>query len=160
MNAVVEFWKTRSERERVLLGAFAGILAAALWFYALADPLMRRAERFEQGLATEQDLLQTADALRARMATLPAPRPRTDTSLLLSANRALQEAGLSAYLEEGSADGEHRVRLLLKNAPLPDIGAWLAGMAVREGARTVSADIEPAGSPGLVRISLVLERAG
>ncbi len=159
MNAIVEFWQSRSAREQVMLGALAAVLAAVLWFYLLADPLMRRAERFEQGLAAEQALLQRADALRARMATLPAPRPRSDASLLLLANRALREAGLIPYLEEASADGERRVRLLLKDAPFPGIGAWLAEMAAREGVHTVSADIEPAGPPGLVRITLVLERA-
>jgi len=159
MNAIVEFWQSRSAREQMALGVLATVLAAALWFYALADPLARRAERFEQKLASEQGLLQQADALRERIATLPPPRPRSDASLLLLANRALQEAGLSAYLEEGSADGERRMRLLLKDAPFPEVSAWLAEMAVREGVQTASADIEPAAAPGLVRIDLVLERA-
>ena len=158
MTAIVEFWQARSARERLLLGALAAVLAGALWFYVLVGPLMRAAEGFERKLASEQALLQRADALRGRMATLPSPRPRSDTSLLLLTNRALQEAGLSDYLEEGNADGERRVRLRLNNAPFPEISAWLAGMAVQEGVHTVSADIEPAGSPGLVQINLVLER--
>lgn len=159
MTAIPEFWKARTARERIFLGILAAVLAGALWHYALVDPLMRRAERFERKLAAEQVLLQRLDALRGRVSTLPPPRPRSDSSLLLAANRALQEAGLGAYLKEGSADGERRVRLLLADAPFPQVSAWLAGMAVQEGVRTVSADIEPAGSPGLARIILVLERA-
>jgi len=159
MTAIVEFWQARSGRERLLSGALAAVICVALWFYALVDPLMRRAEHLEGKLASEQAILQRVDALRERMATLPPRRRRADTSLLLAVNRALQEAGLSAYLKEGNADGERRVRLRLEGAPFPEISAWLSAMAAREGARAVSADIEPAGPPGLVQIALVLERA-
>ncbi len=160
MNAIVEFWQARSARERLLLGILAAVLAVALWFFTLVDPLMQRADHFEQKLVSEQALLQRVEALRGRRATLPPTRSRSDTSLLLSANRTLQEAGLSAYLEEGNADGERRVQLRLKDAPFPEISAWLLTMAVQEGVRTISADIEPAESPGLVQITLVLERTG
>ncbi len=159
MTAIADFWQARTGRERVLLGALAWILAGALWFFALVTPLMQRAERFEVKLAAEQALLERVEALSGRVATLPPPRPRSDRSLLLVANRALQEAGLSAYLEESNADGERRVRLRLKDAPFPQVSAWLAGMAAQQGVRTASADIEPAGPPGRVQMSLVLERA-
>ena len=69
------------------------------------------------------------------------------------------DAGLGAYLEEGSADGESRVRLRLLDAPFPQVSAWLAGLAVQEGIRTVSADIERGAAPGITQVSLVLERS-
>ncbi|WP_446830075.1 type II secretion system protein GspM [Candidatus Foliamicus sp.] len=162
MTAPAEFlrshWAARAPRERVLLGVLAAALAGALWFFLLVDPLARRAENFEDMLAAEQVLLQRVDALRARVVTLPATRTRSDTSLLLAANRALQAAGLSEYLEESNADGERRVRLRLKDAPFPQVSAWLTEMATREGAHTINAVIAPTGTPGLTQVNLVLER--
>ena len=157
MTAIADFWQARSARERMLLATLAAVLAASLWFFALVDPLMRRAELFEQQAVAEQALLQRVDALRARAATLPPPRPRSDSSLLLAANRALQEAGLAAYLEESNAEGERRVRLRLANAPFPQVSAWLAAMAVQQGVRTANAEIEPSGPPGLAQVTLALE---
>ena len=162
MTAPADFlrshWAARAPRERLLLSILAAAFAAALWFFFVVDPLARRADSFEDKLASEQALLQRVDALRARMVTLPPTQPRPDTSLLLAANRALQAAGLSEYLEESNADGERRVRLRLKDAPFPQVSAWLAEMATREGAHTINAVIAPTGTPGLTQVNLVLER--
>ena len=158
MNAIAEFWQARTSRERLLLALLGVALAAAVWFLALVDPLARRADSFEQKLAAEQILLQTVDVTGARLRVLPPQRPRSDSSLLLSVSRGLQEAGLSSYLEESNADGERRVRLSFRDAPFPAVGGWLADLAMRENVHTVSADIERGASTGRTQITLVLER--
>lgn len=159
MAAIAEFWRGRSAREQVLLAALAVMALAAIWYFAAVAPLLDRAEAYEQARATETALLERLDRVGSRLTALPAPRPRSDASLLLLVNRSVRDAGLGGFLEDGAADGETRVRLRLLDAPFPQVSAWLAALAVQEGIRTVSADIEPGTAPGLTQVSLVLERS-
>ena len=159
MTAIAEFWRGRSAREQALLAALAVMALGAIWYFAAIGPLLERAETYEQRRAEETALLERLDRVASRMAALPAPRARSDASLLLLVNRSIRDAGLGGFLEEGAADGETRVRLRLLDAPFPQVSAWLAGLAVQEGIRTVSADIERGSAPGVTQVSLVLERS-
>ena len=159
MVAIAEFWRERSAREQALLAALAVMALAAIWYFAAVVPLLDRAETYEQARATETALLERLDRVGSRLTALPAPRPRSDASLLLLVNRSVRDAGLGRFLEEGAADGETRVRLRLRDAPFPQVSAWLAGLAVQEGLRTVSADIERGSAPGVTQVSLSLERS-
>lgn len=159
MTAIAEFWYARSAREQALLAALAVLALAAVWYFAAVGPLLDRAETYKQRRAVETALLERLDRVGSRIAALPAPRPRSDASLLLLVNRSIRDAGLGGFLEEGAADGETRVRLRLLDAPFPQVSAWLAGLAVQEGVRTVSADIERGSAPGITQVSLVLERS-
>ena len=158
MIAVAEFWRGRSAREQALLAALAALTLAAIWYFAAVAPLLDWAETSKQRREAETALLERLDRVGSRMTALPPPRARTDASLLLLVNRSVSDAGLGGFLEEGAADGETRVRLRLLDAPFPQVSAWLAGLAVQEGIRTVSADIERGSSPGVTQVSLVLER--
>lgn len=158
MTAIAEFWRVRSAREQALLAALAVMALAAIWYFAAVAPLLDRAESYKQRRAAETALLERLERVGGRMAALPAPRPRSDASLLLLVNRSVRDAGLGGFLEDGAADGETRVRLRLRDAPFPQVSAWLAGLAVQEGIRTVSADIERGSAPGVTQVSLVLER--
>ena len=159
MTAIAEFWRGRSDRERALLAALAVMALGAIWYFAAVVPLLDRAEIYEQRRVAETALLERLDRVGSRMAVLPAPRARSDASLLLLVNRSIRDAGLGGFLEEGAADGETRVRLRLLDAPFPQVSAWLAGLAVQEGIRTVNADIERGSAPGVTQVSLVLERS-
>ena len=159
MTAIVEFWRERSAREQAMLAALAVMALAAIWYFAAVGPLLDRAESYKQRRAAETALLERLNRVGSRLATLPAPRPRSDASLLLLVNHSVRDAGLSGFLEEGAADGESRVRLRLRDAPFPQVSAWLAGLAVQEGIRTISADIERGSAPGVTQVSLVLERS-
>ncbi len=159
MTAIAEFWRKRSVREQVLLAALAVPALGAVWYFAAVGPLLDRAGTNEQRREAEAALLERLDRVGSRMAALPAPRPRSDASLLLLVNRSIRDAGLGSFLEEGAADSETRVRLRLLDAPFPQVSAWLAGLTVQEGIRTVSADIERGSAPGVTQVSLVLERS-
>jgi len=158
MTAIAEFWRARSAREQALLAALAVMALAAIWYFAAVGPLLDRAETNKQRRDAETELLEQLDRVGSRIAALPSPRPRSDASLLLLVNRSIRDTGLGGFLEEGAADGETRVRLRLLDAPFPQVSAWLAGLAVQEGIRTVSADIERGSAPGVTHVSLVLER--
>lgn len=158
MAAIAEFWRERSVREQALFAALAMLALAAIWYFAAVGPLLDRAETSKQMREAERALLERLDRVGSRMAALPAPRARSDASLLLLVNGSVRDAGLGDFLEEGAADGETRVRLRLLDAPFPEVSAWLAGLAVQEGIRTVSADIERGSVPGVTQVSLVLER--
>ena len=159
MNRFAEFWQGRSARERALLVSLMVLVLGAVWFLAAVGPLLDWVAFHKQERDSELAMLERVNRISSRMDSLPAPRPRSDTSLLLLANGSLRDAGLAAYLEEGNADGERRVRLRLRDAPFARVSVWLARLAVREGIHTVSADIEPAGSTGLAQVNVVLERA-
>lgn len=158
MTAIAEFWRGRSAREQAMLAALAVLALVAIWYFAAVGPLLDRAEASKQMREAESALLERLDRVGSRTAALPAPRARSDASLLLLVNGSVRDAGLGGYLEEGAADGETRVRLRLLDAPFPQVSAWLAGLAVQEGIRTVSADIVRGSVPGVTQVSLVLER--
>ncbi len=157
MTQVVEFWQGRTARERLLVASLMMVLLGALWLLGVVS-LLDRTDSVRQRLDAERVLLERVNSLSGRVQELKAPRPRSDGSLLLLANRTLRDAGLQGYLEDSSADGERRVRLGLRNAPFPEVSAWLAGLAMQEGIHTVSADINAGEASGLAHLSLVLER--
>jgi len=159
MAAIAEFWRARSAREQALLASLAVMALAAIWYFAAVGPLIDRAGAYKQARAAERVLLERLDSVGSRLAALPAPRARSDASLLLLVNRSVRDAGLGGFLEDAAADGETRVRLRLLDAPFPQVSAWLAGLAVQEGIRTASADIERGSAPGVTQVSLVLERS-
>ena len=159
MSAIAEFWSARSAREQVLLGALGMLALVAVWYFVPVRMLLVHADQQRQALERETMRLEQIERVGNRMSSLPAPRPRSNASMLLVANRTLRDAGLDGFLEEGAADGERRVRLRLRDAPFPRVSAWLAGLAVQENIRTVSADIERGPAPGVTRVSLVLERS-
>ena len=159
MDAIANFWQGRSASERALLVTLTVLALGAVWFFAAVGPLLDRAEFYKQKRDSEHARLERVNHISSRMDSLPAPRLRSDTSLLLLANGSLREAGLDRYLEEGNADGESRVRLRLSDAPFAQVSVWLARLAVQEGIHTVSADIEPAAATGLAQVNVVLERA-
>ena len=157
MTPFVEFWQGRSARERLLLVSLIIVLLGAVWLLGVVS-LLDRTDSVRQRLDAERVLLERVNSLSGRVQELQAPQPRSDISLLLLANRTLRDAGLQAYLEDSSADGERRVRLGLRNVPFPQASAWLAGLAIQEGIHAVSADIEAGEASGLAHLSLVLER--
>lgn len=159
MRAIAEFWSARSTREQVLLGVLGTLVLAAVWYFVPVRLLLAHADQQRQALDRETARLEQIERVGSRMSSLPAPRPRSNASMLLVANRSLRDAGLDGFLEEGAADGERRVRLRLRDAPFPRVSAWLAGLAVQDNIRTVSADIERSPSPGITQVSLVLERS-
>lgn len=157
MTPFVEFWQGRTARERLLLAGLMMVLLGAVWLLGVVS-LLDRTDSVRQRLDMERTLLEQVNNLSGRVQELQAPRPRSDVSLVLLANRTLRDAGLQGYLEDSSADGERRVRLGLRNAPFPEVSAWLAGLAMQEGIHTVSADINAGEASGLAHLSLVLER--
>ena len=158
MRAIAEFWLARSEREQVLLAVLGTLFLVAVWYFLPVRQLLDHGERQRQAVERETARLAQVERVGGRMSSLPAPRPRSNASMLLLANRSLRDAGLDGFLEDGAADGERRVRLRLRDAPFPRVSAWLAGLAVQENIRTVSADIQRGPAPGVTQVSLVLER--
>lgn len=159
MPRIAEFLRARSSREQVLLAALAALALGAVWYFAAVGPLLEQAGANKQRRDAEAALLQRLERVGSRMPALPAPRPRSDASLLLLVNGSIRNAGLSAFLQEAAADGETRVRLRLLNAPFPEVSVWLAALASQEGVRAVSADIERGAAPGITQVSLLLERS-
>ena len=159
MNRIAEFWQGRAARERALLLGLAVLVLGAVWFFAAVGPLLNWVAFHQQGRDSELAMLERVNRISGRMESLPPPRPRSDTSLLLLANGSLRDAGLAGYLEEGNADGERRVRLRLRDAPFDQVSVWLARLAVQDGIHTVSADIEPATPSGHAQVNVVLERS-
>lgn len=158
MSRIAEFWRARSAREQALLAALAALAFGMVWYFAAVGPLLERADVNKQRRDAEAALLQRLNRVGSRMPALPAPRLRSDASLLLLVNGSIRDAGLSTFLQEAAADGETRVRLRLVDAPFPAVSAWLATLASQEGVRAVSADIQRGSAPGATQVSLLLER--
>ena len=105
MAAIAEFWRERSAREQALLAALAVLALGAIWYFAAVGQLLDRAETSKQMLAAEDALLERLDRVGSRMAALPAPRARSDASLLLLVNRSVRDAGLGGFGATGGGVG-------------------------------------------------------
>jgi type II secretory pathway component PulM len=83
-------------------------------------------------------------------------RPSTNESLLVVVDRAAREAGLGGSLTSSEPQGPGQLRVRLEKAPFDIMIGWLARLADQNGISVETANIDRAGTPGIVTASLVL----
>jgi general secretion pathway protein M len=149
-----------SQRERTLVLAAGGVLAAALLYFALVLPLQsmasRRETRVEQKSADLAWMRQVAPAVTAAAAAGGATDVATGESLVVLVDRTAREAGLGTALRDQSPNGEAGLRLRLEAAAFDRLIEWLGQLQERHGVAIEAANFDATGNPGLVNASLTL----
>jgi general secretion pathway protein M len=160
MNALVRWFKSLEQRERILV-AVAGALLAIVLIYALVAPFNRlvdaRAMRVEQKRQDLAWLRSVSPAIR----TLAMSQPGTSgESLVVLIDRTARQAGIASAVTAQTPNGEHGMRVRLEAANFDNMIVWLASLQQQYGVSIESASFDRTDKSGVVNASVVLIRAG
>jgi len=83
----------------------------------------------------------------------------TDESLVVLVDRTAREAGLASSLTGQTPQGETGIRVRLESAAFDVAMMWLANLELSHRVAIESATFDRTQTPGLVNVTLVLNRA-
>ncbi len=149
-----EWWRERSERERMLLGVLGALLGATLLWLAVWRPL---AGGQDNGWARLGEAVDRAAAIDTRLAQLrTAPRARGEGAGAPLAQRLTQgaaEAGLT--LDRATAQGADGMAVTIASARSGALLGWL-GRLEAGGVMVETISIAPAPTAGALSVQAVL----
>ena len=147
-----------SRRDQLLLGPLALLLAAVLLYALIWSPLNSALARYETANAASVDDLvwmrKAADDLRQRGSGLSALQQGQSLSALVDASLSKHKLVLKQF----QPVGESAVQLLLEEAPMAQVIAWLAGMEREAGMRLDNVAIVAAEKQGHVKVRVRMSR--
>lgn len=155
-TAVASFWLARAPRERRVIAIGAALLAAAIVYAYLWLPIAQQRARL---MAELPRLRVEAQQMRAEAREISAarsqakPPPADLKAVLASFTAAPRFAGLSPQL---AAEANGRVRVSFASVRPDAWFAWLAALALEEGVRVDSAQIEVLDAADAIRASATL----
>jgi general secretion pathway protein M len=151
---LLSWWRVRSSREQILLGALGGLALLALLLIAVVRPLQAARSAALADIRTYQSL-----AARLRAAGPPSPgaaRPPVvagDPAQVIATTAAAQTL---VPREVAAESGGFRVTLA--DAPYDAVLRWLATIEASSPLRVASLSITRGQAPGLVAARVVLSR--
>jgi general secretion pathway protein M len=156
MDRLLEFWRAREPRERLILG-LGGFAAAAILLFALLAPLFSRVSAAEARLQRKQEDLAWLEAAAPQvLAAGPgaAATPATADNALVIVDRVARESGLGSAVSKVEPAGAGQFQATLREAPFDNVIAWLARLRQQHGISVAGLSINPAAAPGLVNASV------
>ena len=161
-DTLIQFWRTRAPRERLVLAGGSALLVLALLYAYVWLPMQRDVAQLRQALPQLRDQagqLQQDAAEVVRLKKQPAVS-REAGSLARAVEQRAIASGLRERIESITPQGVGQVRVVL-----PQVGfdAWIAllgELQSGEGVRVESARIEAGGEAGMVSVDAVLGGGG
>jgi general secretion pathway protein M len=157
---LVQYWRTRAPRERLVLAAGAALLALALGFAYGWLPMQRDLTQLQQVLpqlrVQARQLQQDAQEV-TRLKAQPAAA-REAGSLALAVEQRAVAAGLREYIESITPQDAGHVRVVLPEVAFDAWIGWLGELQTSHGVRVESARVEATDEVGMVRVDAVLAR--
>ena len=148
---------TLNERERRMV-LFGGIAAALLLIFGVLLPLGSSVSKAQERIGKKQADLAWMQAVGPELASAgpTIARPSTNESLLVVVDRAARESGLGGSLTSSEPQGAGQLRVRLEKAPFDIMIGWLARLSDQNGISVETANVDRAGTPGIVTASIVL----
>lgn len=155
---LIQFWRSRAPRERVVLAGGSALLALALAFAYGWLPMQRDAAQLRKALpqlrAQAQQLQQDAEeAIRLRGRPALA---RGDGSLAAIIEQRAAAGGLREQIESITPQDAGRVRVVLPKVAFDAWLGWLGELQLSHGVRVESARIEAGEEAGVAKVEAVL----
>lgn len=153
-----EWYAQLAPRERWMVLACAGVVAFAILFAGIWDPLVKAHRERAEAVDGARALAQRIEQLAA-LAQRGAAAANVNRSMSLAA--AVDQASRSGTLAKPpriQPEGESEVRVWLEDIPFESVLRWLAELEARYGIQAKAADIERESAPGLVNARLTLAR--
>jgi general secretion pathway protein M len=151
-----------SPRDRIIALAAGALLMALIFYLAVLLPLHNgidaRATRVTHKQADLAWMRSVAGDLQA-LGTLQPGGGANSESLVVLIDRSAHESGLGDALTGQTPNGNSSIRVRLEGATFDTLVQWLGKMQQQYGVAVESAAIDRTGKPGVVNVSLVLNRA-
>lgn len=155
---LIQFWRSRAPRERVVLAGGSALLVLALGFAYGWLPMQRDAAQLRKALpplrAQARQLQQDteeAKRLRARPALA-----REGGSLAAVIEQRATAGGLREQIESITPQDAGRVRVALPEVAFDAWIGWLGELQASHGVRVESTRIDAGEEPGMVKVEAVL----
>ena len=164
MQKLKEWFAALQPRERIAVSAGA-VLASVTLIYVLGlAPFFSAVTAMEQSVTTKKaDLAwMRSNAAEVQMLVMSQPQLAANTgeSLVVLIGRTAREAGLEKSLTSQTPAGQSGIRVNFQDAAFDTLMLWLNGLQASQGVTIESATINRAAQPGLVNVSLELNRSG
>ena len=163
MQKLKDWYYGLKPRERMIIsGGAVLVVLTAIYVLALApfySSVSTLAENVETKKADLAYMRSVAGELQALNATQPMVATPTGESLVVLVDRTAREAGLSSALTGQTPNGENGIRVRLESAAFDMAVMWLGNLELSHAVAIESATFDRTSTPGLVNISLVLNRA-
>lgn len=158
LPGLARWWERAAPRERALLGAAALVVAGALGWTLVWQPMTADIARLQRDHARNHAVLAAARAQAADLAALgrdaksaPGADPRAAVERVI-AERGLRPAVASIDVQDG------RVRVLFNSVRFDTLAATLDALARADGVRLADAVLTTRVEPGTVRAELTFVR--
>ena len=155
---LIQFWRARAPRERLVLGGGAALLVLALGYAYGWLPMQRDAAQMRKELPqlrVQARQLQQDAAEVARLRAQPEVARTVDSLASIVEQRAVA-GGLRERIESIAVQDARHVRLVLPRVALDDWIVWLGVLQAKDGVRVESAHIVAGDAAGVVRVEAVL----
>lgn len=157
-DQLIQFWRSRAPRERLILGGGSALLVLALGFAYAWLPKQRDAAQLRQALpqlrAQAQQLQQDAQEV-ARLKAQPAVTQEAG-SLVRAVEQGALTSGLRERIESITPQDASHVRVVLPQVTFDAWTSWLGELQTSHGIRVESARIEATDEAGMVSVDAVL----
>ena len=159
---LIQFWRARAPRERLVLGGGTALLLLALGYAYGWLPMQRDAAQMRKELPqlrVQARQLQQDAAEVARLRAQPAVA-RAVSSLTAAVEQRAVAGGLREHFESITAQDPRHVRVVLPQVALDEWVVWLGNLQANDGIRVESTRIEASDTAGVVKVEAVLAGAG
>jgi general secretion pathway protein M len=154
---LIQFWRSRAPRERVVLAGGSALLALALGFAYGWLPMQRDAAQLRKALPqlrAQAHQLQQDAAEATRLKARPAGSH--GGSLAAIVEQRATAGGLRERIEAITPQDAGRVRVVLPEVAFDAWIGWLGELQASHGVRVDSTRIDAGDEPGLVKVEAVL----
>jgi general secretion pathway protein M len=164
MQKLKEWFASLQARERLAVSVAAALISVMVIYVLGLAPIFRSVNAMEQSVATKKADLAWMRSNTSELQMLVMSQPQlaapTGESLVVLIGRTAREAGLEQALTNQTPNGQTGIRVSLQDAAFDMLMVWLNGLQSSYGVTIESASINRAAQPGLVNVSLELNRTG
>jgi len=164
MQKLKEWFASLQPRERIAVAVAAALVSVMVIYVLGLAPFYRSVNTLEASVAAKKADLAWMRSNTSELQMLAMSQPQlaapTGESLVVLIGRTAREAGLEQSLTSQTPNGQSGIRVSLQDAAFDMLMVWLNGLQLSQGVTVESATINRAGQPGLVNVSLELNRAG
>jgi general secretion pathway protein M len=163
MDKIKQWFASLQPRERITV-TIAAVLVSLMVIYVLGlAPFYRTVAALDENVTARKAdvawMMQNAAKVQMMAANQPQAGASNESMVVLVA-RTAREVGLGSSLTNQTPSGANGIRVNLQDAAFDMLMVWLSGLQVSQGITVQSATINRAAQPGLVNVSLELNRAG
>lgn len=161
-ESLIQYWRTRAPRERLILAGGSALLGLALLYAYVWLPMQRDVAQLRQALPSlrEQARQVQQDAEEVgRLKKQPALSQAKD-NLALAVEQRAQASGLRERFDSITPQGAGKVRVVLPQVRFDDWIGLLGELQASHGVRVESTRIQAGDEAGMVSVDALLTVAG